>query len=367
MTNRSQDDAASLEAPGAEVYVMASVEDEMKPRRALTAYNFFFQAERQRLLDEVNQKQDTAGSGKRKLGFAGLARHISTKWKSLDAADRLPYEEMATEEKNRYNREKKEWKKVKKERTKSLKNKEKESRTSSSKSPPRKSTLLDSYVQNVKPLTLAFSPPCSAPKPTPPQIPATSCSTAPVQEHISLESILNDAVGIGARCDEPRLLDDEMLCSHMDMEPLDTFAPMNGATSLGAASSFLPNGHRYNAGGDNDSETLEDIETTNLVSLQMQHRPTFSPSFHQDYQAIQNLAKTLGDDCVQYVINCFQHHDNHSTLQAPLQASTSTVSNRSMPYSSLPSSQLTSAQCNGSNSYMPNFTFPGASRSGFSS
>jgi hypothetical protein len=73
------------------------------PKRPLSAYNFFFQEERKRHV------QNGALGGKRKGlpgraigGFAGLAREVAARWKELDAASRKVYDEWATREQRRY-------------------------------------------------------------------------------------------------------------------------------------------------------------------------------------------------------------------------------------------------------------------------
>jgi hypothetical protein len=87
------------------------------PKRPLSAYNLFFADERKELL-KSSQKDgiglavsrntflDTSGrqseSHRQKLGFAGLARTVATKWKALGAEARFKYEQQAELEKSRY-------------------------------------------------------------------------------------------------------------------------------------------------------------------------------------------------------------------------------------------------------------------------
>ena len=82
-----------------------------KPRRNLSAYNFFFKLERQRIISDLpapsEEKQPRNSHGK--IGFAKLARTIAAKWKSLDDEGRAPYIDLATDDKERYVREMKEW------------------------------------------------------------------------------------------------------------------------------------------------------------------------------------------------------------------------------------------------------------------
>jgi hypothetical protein len=70
------------------------------PKRPLSAYNLFFGAERQRLVD----------SGVSKLGgFSGLAQLVSAKWKTLDDETKAPFLSRAKEEQIRYKREMRQW------------------------------------------------------------------------------------------------------------------------------------------------------------------------------------------------------------------------------------------------------------------
>jgi HMG-box domain len=83
-----------------------------KPKRPLSAYNFFFKTERTNIL---NQIPDVAADQKPrrshgKIGFKELATRISAKWKSLPPEERSIFEAMAVCSKERYLVEKKEWK-----------------------------------------------------------------------------------------------------------------------------------------------------------------------------------------------------------------------------------------------------------------
>eukprot|EP00957_Ditylum_brightwellii_P104420 7953316-Ditylum_brightwellii.AAC.1 len=105
-----------------------------KPKRPLSAYNFFFKHERENIimaaavaegfdpLEVLKELRITASAtGKRrrcrlskfkvKIGFSGLAKNVAGKWNSLNAADKAPFEAMAMEEKKLYEANVKEWKK----------------------------------------------------------------------------------------------------------------------------------------------------------------------------------------------------------------------------------------------------------------
>jgi len=101
-----------------------------KPKRPLSAYNIFFKHEREKLVSNApdtpvtleSLKVDPVRKPKKrrhrkshgKIGFADLARTIAEKWKTLDAESRKVFEACASKEKERYQREIKEWKAYKK-------------------------------------------------------------------------------------------------------------------------------------------------------------------------------------------------------------------------------------------------------------
>jgi hypothetical protein len=92
------------------------------PKRPLSAYNLFFAHERQEMirlgsLQSPGSDSEIVGAPNiRKMGFAGLARTIGTKWKALIPASRIQYETQAKTEQGRYKMEMLEWKKTQEEK-----------------------------------------------------------------------------------------------------------------------------------------------------------------------------------------------------------------------------------------------------------
>eukprot|EP00549_Striatella_unipunctata_P005425 CAMPEP_0118701538 /NCGR_PEP_ID=MMETSP0800-20121206/17313_1 /TAXON_ID=210618 ORGANISM="Striatella unipunctata, Strain CCMP2910" /NCGR_SAMPLE_ID=MMETSP0800 /ASSEMBLY_ACC=CAM_ASM_000638 /LENGTH=270 /DNA_ID=CAMNT_0006602483 /DNA_START=54 /DNA_END=866 /DNA_ORIENTATION=+ len=89
-----------------------------KPKRPLSAYNLFFQEQRERILSNEGQEpipskdcqaRRNHKKSHGKIGFAALARTVASKWKILEAPDRVKYEQQASVEKNRYKMELEKW------------------------------------------------------------------------------------------------------------------------------------------------------------------------------------------------------------------------------------------------------------------
>lgn len=83
-----------------------------KPQRPLTAYNFFFRANRKQILDTTEVRPE--GKPRRshgKIGFADLARTIAARWKAASSSEKSFYEEKARVDKERYYKEMDGWKK----------------------------------------------------------------------------------------------------------------------------------------------------------------------------------------------------------------------------------------------------------------
>lgn len=79
--------------------------------QCLTAYNCFFQQERQRLLESLPPRDDVKSKKAHgKIGFSELGKTISRNWKKITAEEKAYYYELAAKDKKRYLREMTEWK-----------------------------------------------------------------------------------------------------------------------------------------------------------------------------------------------------------------------------------------------------------------
>ncbi|KAL7562645.1 hypothetical protein ACA910_015386 [Epithemia clementina (nom. ined.)] len=83
-----------------------------RPKRPLSAYNLFFQSERQRILATCPVRLQGAPSrrGHGKMGFAEMAQTVAAKWKVIDADTKAGFDALAKQEKIRYRQRVAEWK-----------------------------------------------------------------------------------------------------------------------------------------------------------------------------------------------------------------------------------------------------------------
>eukprot|EP00977_Amphora_coffeiformis_P015009 scaffold4286_cov92-Amphora_coffeaeformis.AAC.9 len=97
----------------------ASLEERcVPPKRCRTAYNIFYQAERNRIVASIPSPSEPSKRPSRggrpvphgKIGFLDLARKISVAWKNLSDEERSKYVEIARVDKTRYLEEKAAWK-----------------------------------------------------------------------------------------------------------------------------------------------------------------------------------------------------------------------------------------------------------------
>jgi hypothetical protein len=82
---------------------VASLQTHCKPKRPLSAYNYFFQEQRQKILQQTPTRAE--GKPRRshgKIGFAPLARMIAAKWKENTQAERKKYDDLASADRARY-------------------------------------------------------------------------------------------------------------------------------------------------------------------------------------------------------------------------------------------------------------------------
>jgi hypothetical protein len=90
--------------------------DKDRPKRPLSAYNLFFRDERIKVLDQIQKDKNATSMGTgnmddskttikdyTKLGFAGLAKIIASRWRVLDDEKLKEYKVLAKTELVNYN------------------------------------------------------------------------------------------------------------------------------------------------------------------------------------------------------------------------------------------------------------------------
>ena len=76
-----------------------------KPKRARSAYNYFFHDERKRL-QEMHQGENNG----RKASYAAISKLVAARWKLISSQDKLHYESLAAKDKYRFGLEMIQWK-----------------------------------------------------------------------------------------------------------------------------------------------------------------------------------------------------------------------------------------------------------------
>lgn len=74
------------------------------PKRSLSAYNLYFQRERQKIMDQQQSTKKLSGSSTG-LSFEELGKMIGKRWRELSAADREEYEGLASQDSVRYRKQ----------------------------------------------------------------------------------------------------------------------------------------------------------------------------------------------------------------------------------------------------------------------
>ena len=102
----------------ASISIASTLEERcVPPKRCRTAYNIFYQAERNRIVAAIpDQPKSSSPKGSKgrpaphgKIGFQDLARKISAAWKGLTDDERSEYITIARADKERYLQEKEAW------------------------------------------------------------------------------------------------------------------------------------------------------------------------------------------------------------------------------------------------------------------
>uniref|UniRef100_A0A7S3L652 HMG box domain-containing protein n=1 Tax=Amphora coffeiformis TaxID=265554 RepID=A0A7S3L652_9STRA len=98
----------SLSSAGASTKLFSTDEEPVKPKRPLSAYNYFFKAERARILASLPVR--AKGKPRRshgKMGFQEMAKAISAQWKAANDETKNYFKVFAEEDMRRYKAEKK--------------------------------------------------------------------------------------------------------------------------------------------------------------------------------------------------------------------------------------------------------------------
>ena len=77
---------------------MNALKDPNKPKRAKSAYLFYCDDHRQKILDTMRKK-------KKKVNIADVSKQLGAKWKGLSDAAKAPYEAKAQADRERYQEE----------------------------------------------------------------------------------------------------------------------------------------------------------------------------------------------------------------------------------------------------------------------
>lgn len=81
-----------------------------RPKRPLSAYNLFFQSERQKLLDQLPVRaRGKPRNSHGKLGFKQMATIIGARWRAIDCVSKEYFIKLAIEHKERYLQRINEW------------------------------------------------------------------------------------------------------------------------------------------------------------------------------------------------------------------------------------------------------------------
>ncbi|GAX23980.1 hypothetical protein FisN_26Lh039 [Fistulifera solaris] len=81
-----------------------------KPKRPLSAYNFFFQAQRQQLIQAKGTNDDDRKRRRSGISLEDMAREISERWRNVDPDTLQYYEHLARADKERYLQEMEQYK-----------------------------------------------------------------------------------------------------------------------------------------------------------------------------------------------------------------------------------------------------------------